>query len=98
METRCPASGKKLRLKELTPVRFTPVPEKLKEGLKRRLSGNAVPLYMDPISREILTNASRLILLKPTGTVMTKQSYETCVKPEGIYEGTVCPNVICVFV
>ena len=86
-ETLCPASGKRLRLKELTPVRFTPVPEKLKASLGRKATGNAVPLYMDPISREIFTNSSRLVVLKPTGTVMTKQSYEKCVKPEGFHEG-----------
>lgn len=87
METRCPASGKRLRMGELTAVRFTSVKENLKSKLKEKMSGQAQPLYMDPISREFLTNTSRLVVLKPMGTVLTKQSYETCVKPEGYYEG-----------
>lgn len=87
METLCPASGRPLKLKELTSVSFTPVPEKLKSSLKGRTGGTAVPMYMDPISREILTNSSRLVLLKPTGTVMTRQSYDACIKSEGVYEG-----------
>lgn len=55
METYCPASGKKLRLKDLTPVRLTRVPE--------GQSGFA----MDPVTKDTFTNASRLVLLKPTG-------------------------------
>lgn len=55
MDTYCPASGKKLRLKELIPVRFTRVPE--------GESGFA----MDPVTRDNFTNASQLVLLKPTG-------------------------------
>lgn len=87
MMTVCPASGKRLKASELIPVHFTPVPENIKNSLKSKMTGNALPLYMDPISREILTNASRLVLLKPTGTVLMRSSYETCVKPEGFYEG-----------
>lgn len=87
MDCICPGSGKKLRLKDLVKVEFTPVPEKLREELKGARNGNASPLYMDPISREIFTNSTRLVVLKETGTVLTKKSYETCVKPDGLYDG-----------
>jgi nitric oxide synthase-interacting protein len=73
--TYCPASGKKLRLKDLVAVHFTPVPEG--EG----------GLYMDPVTRETFTNSSRLVALKPTGTVMMRETYEQCVKKDGHYEG-----------
>ncbi len=61
MNTYCPASGKKLRLKDLIPVRFTRVPEVE--------SGYA----MDPVTRDNFTNASQLVLLKPTGKPFTSQ-------------------------
>lgn len=56
MNTYCPASGKKLRLKDLIPVRFTRVPE------------DETGFAMDPVTRDNFTNASQLVLLKPTGT------------------------------
>ncbi|GBF93568.1 hypothetical protein Rsub_06288 [Raphidocelis subcapitata] len=73
--TLCPASGKKLRLKDLVEVKFTPVPE----GASGR--------YMDPVTKDTLTNASRLVVLVPTGDVMLEATYEQCVKPEGAYRG-----------
>lgn len=75
MHTACPASGKRLRLKDLVPVKFTCVPE----GDTGR--------YMDPITKDTFTNKSRLVLLKPTGDVMLHETYQTCVKPEGQYNG-----------
>ncbi|DBA91104.1 TPA: hypothetical protein ACH3X1_016068 [Trebouxia sp. C0004] len=53
--TYCPASGKKLRLKDLIPVRFTRVPEED--------SG----VFMDPVTKDNFTNASSLVVLKATG-------------------------------
>ena len=53
--TYCPASGKKLRLKDLIPVRFSRVPEED--------SG----VFMDPVTKDSFTNASSLVVLKPTG-------------------------------
>jgi len=53
--TYCPASGKKLRLKDCVAVKFTPVPE----GDPGR--------YMDPITKDTFTNASRLVVIAPTG-------------------------------
>lgn len=53
--TYCPASGKKLRLKDCVAVKFTSV----REGE----SG----LYMDPVTMETLTNSSRLVVIAPTG-------------------------------
>ena len=54
--TICPASGAKLRLKDLIDVRFTPAP------------GAAGPHeHMDPVTQDVFTNASRLVVIKTTG-------------------------------
>lgn len=73
--TLCPASGKKLKLKDLIPITFTPVP------------GGEPHEFMDPVMRTPLTNASRLVVLKPTGAVMLEETWRRCIRPEGEYEG-----------
>lgn len=55
MNTYCPASGKKLRLKDLIPVRFTRVPDD-KDGYA-----------MDPVTKDTFSNANKLVVLRPTG-------------------------------
>ena len=54
-EMRCPASGEKLRMKDLIEVRFTPVPDDE--------SGK----HMDPVTKETFTNISKLVVLASTG-------------------------------
>jgi nitric oxide synthase-interacting protein len=68
--TRCSASGKKLRLKDLVPLKFTPVP------------GGAPWEFMDPVSRDPLTNASRLVVLKPTGDVVLESTWRRCIRDD----------------
>lgn len=58
MTTYCPASGKKLRLKDLIPVRFTRCAED-EEGFAR-----------DPVTKDTFTNAGRLVVIRSTGTVL----------------------------
>jgi hypothetical protein len=53
--THCPASGKKLRLKDCVAVSFT----RTREGE----SG----LYMDPVTLTVFTNSSKLVVIAPTG-------------------------------
>jgi len=55
MNTYCPASGKRLRLKDLIPVRFTRVPDD-EDGYA-----------MDPVTKDTFSNANKLVVLKPTG-------------------------------
>ncbi|KAG2422207.1 hypothetical protein HXX76_016207 [Chlamydomonas incerta] len=74
-ETRCPASGNKLRMKDLVAVRWTPVPD------------GEPGKHMDPITKETFTNSSKLVVLAPTGDVMLKETYTKCVKSEGSYGG-----------
>jgi hypothetical protein len=55
MNTYCPASKKRLRLKDLLPVNFTRVPE------------DQTGYAMDPVTGDTFTNASKLVVLRPTG-------------------------------
>lgn len=73
--TRCPASGKPLRLKDLISVKLTPAP------------GGGSSEFMDPVTRDPLTNASRLILVRPTGDVVAESTWRTCLLPEGAWRG-----------
>ena len=42
---------------------------------------------LSQVLRDQLTNKDTLVVIKPTGTVMKKKTYETLVKPDGTYEG-----------
>lgn len=79
VNTYCPATGKKLRLKDLIPVKFT----KVKDGSGEGRTGR----FCDPVTGDVFTNASRLVLLKPTGDVVTKQTWDKCIKPDGAFDG-----------
>ncbi|MEW5299194.1 MAG: hypothetical protein WDW36_002232 [Sanguina aurantia] len=76
LDTHCPASGKKLRMKELVQMKFT----RVREGEEGK--------YMDPVTKDNFTNASKLVVLLPTGDVVLKETYEKCIKPDGKYNGT----------
>ena len=58
MDTICPATGKKLKLKDLITVNFTHVPE------------NEAGYAMDPVTKDTFSNASRLAVLKSSGTAV----------------------------
>ena len=56
-DTLCPASGAKLRFKDLTILNFTRPPP-----------GDSEACYaIDPVSHDALTNSHQMIVLKPTG-------------------------------
>ena len=57
-ETRCPASGVKLRFKELTILKFTRPPPGEESSC----------FAVDPVTNDALTNAHKLVVLKPTGS------------------------------
>jgi hypothetical protein len=56
----CPISGVELKFKELLPVKFTPIDERIEFNkliaMKER--------YICPISRDVLTNSIRCVYLK----------------------------------
>ena len=58
MDTLCPASGAKLRFKDLTILNFTrPPPGDLGDS----------SYAIDPVSQDTLTNSHQMIVLKATG-------------------------------
>jgi nitric oxide synthase-interacting protein len=73
--TRCPASGKKLKLKDLIDVKFT------------RLPGGGAHEYMDPLTRDPFTNASRLVVIKTTGDVVEEATWKKCILADGSWQG-----------
>ena len=77
MDVLCPNSSKKLRMKDLVPVKFTRLPG----GPEGRFA------YMDPVTKQTLTNKDSLVVLKPTGDVMRLETYRKVVKPDGAYGG-----------
>ena len=60
----CPATGKKLKLKDLITVNFTRVPEGEEGG----------GFAMDPVTKDTLSNANKLAVLKPTGIKFPAES------------------------
>lgn len=77
LETICPASGKKLKLKDLIAVHFTPVPE-CAENEGR---------FMDPVTKDVFTASSKLVVLAQSGDVVLKDTYEKVLKKDGHYKG-----------
>lgn len=75
MDTFCPATGEKLRMKDLVDINWT----KVGAGEQGR--------YKCPVCGDIFSNASVLVCLKPTGNVLHKRCYDQFVKPEGAFEG-----------
>ena len=78
-----------MKLKDLIKVDFTEAPD------------DTDARFRDPVSLQQFTNATRLVVLKPLGTVMCKSTYEKFVKPDGNYNGKIffkyvyltrCPN------
>lgn len=81
-DTLCPATGKKLRLKDLTAVRFTPAPGGGDGG-----GGGGSGRFMCPLCSESFTNVSRIVVLKPTGDALGEDCYRRFVEPDGSYGG-----------
>lgn len=62
----CPMSGKELKFKELLPVKFTPIDDKI-EFTKLIAKTDR---YMCPLSCDVLTNTSRCVYLKTSKSVV----------------------------
>ena len=76
--TSCPTTKKKLRMKDLTEVKFMPMPEGVSEKEGK---------YLDPLTRDPLTDKAQVVVLRPSGVAMLESSYERFVKPDGVYNG-----------
>ncbi|MFH4973956.1 hypothetical protein AB6A40_000665 [Gnathostoma spinigerum] len=77
----CPVSGKPLKIKELMPVKFTPVPSN--DEVSGRTSSDKVR-YMCPVTHDALTNATRCAYLKTSQCVVTMDCIERVIRKEMI--------------
>ncbi|KAM4643723.1 LOW QUALITY PROTEIN: nitric oxide synthase-interacting protein [Amazona ochrocephala] len=77
---RCPMSGRRLRLRDLTPVRFTAVDP----GLQRPLLLGRPPgsRYRCAVSGDPLGNATPCAVLRPSGAVVTLDCVERLIRKE----------------
>ena len=70
-------SGKPLKLKELYPVKFTPV---VNDDSKPAITKDA--RYMCPVTHDLLGNSVPTAVLKPTGDVVTMECVENIIKKD----------------
>lgn len=73
-ETRCPMRGTKLRRKDLVDIKWTHSPGKSHEP-------------MCPLCKRVFTNATTIILIKPTGDCIDEECFKRTVKPDRQFNG-----------
>ena len=72
--TKCPQTGKKLRAKDLTKVKWTKATDD-------------ESVLICPVTMKTFTNSTPIVILKPTGDAISREAYELVIKKEGTYEG-----------
>jgi nitric oxide synthase-interacting protein len=87
--TTCPISGVKLGIKDLIPVKFTRLPTN-----SSITSVVNKAKYIDPITKDVLTNRSNLVCIRPTGDVLLLDVYKKFVEPYGMYNGVKISGLI----
>ncbi|XP_053308513.1 nitric oxide synthase-interacting protein [Spea bombifrons] len=76
----CPMSGKPLKMKDLIPVKFTPVDGKVdRVGLINRQDR-----YVCAVTRDMLGNSVPCAVLRPSGAVVTMECVEKLIKKDMI--------------
>ncbi|XP_069461270.1 nitric oxide synthase-interacting protein [Ambystoma mexicanum] len=74
----CPMSGRPLKMKDLIPVKFTPVDETLdRVGLINRQDR-----YICAVTRDMLGNSVPCAVLRPSGAVVTLECVEKLIKKD----------------
>lgn len=68
---KCPMSGNRIRLKDLTPIKFE---------LSKAKDGS--PIYVCSVSKRPITH-QKAVLLKPSGIVVLESVYQDIIKPSG---------------
>jgi len=72
----CPLSGKPLKVKNLYPVKFTPISDDGKYVITRKAR------YMCPVTHDVLGNSVPCAVLRPTGVVVTMDCVERIIKKD----------------
>jgi len=73
----CPVSGNILKMKDLFPVKFTPILNEVDKPSKKHR-------WMCAVSHDILTDAIPIAVLKPSGVVVTIEVVEKIIKKDMI--------------
>ena len=84
-DTKCPTTLKKLRLKDLLSVKWTKVRKGEEIGGAR---------YMCPVTFKTFTNATKIVVLKPSGHAVSEEAWTKVVKDEGTHDGHRVKGVI----
>jgi nitric oxide synthase-interacting protein len=82
-ETTCPTTSKRLRMKDLVDVKWTRAPESESD----RLSGHGTHKYMCPVTRKTLTNATQVLILRPSGDAVSEEAYKMVIARDGAHDG-----------
>lgn len=79
-ETTCPTTSKRLRMKDLVDVKWTRAPEEeSREPGKNK--------YMCPVTRKTFTNATQVLILRPSGDAVSEEAYKVVIAKDGVHDG-----------
>lgn len=76
-KVRCPMSGKVLKLKDLIPVKFTPINDRDSKALIVKDAR-----YVCAVTNDVLGNSVPCAVLKPSGSVVTMECVEKIIKKD----------------
>jgi nitric oxide synthase-interacting protein len=79
-ETTCPTTSKRLRMKDLVDVKWTRAPESESEP-------HGTHKYMCPVTRKTLTNATQVLILRPSGDAVSEEAYKMVIARDGAHDG-----------
>uniref|UniRef100_A0AC35UH31 Nitric oxide synthase-interacting protein homolog n=1 Tax=Rhabditophanes sp. KR3021 TaxID=114890 RepID=A0AC35UH31_9BILA len=74
----CPITGSPLKFKQLMDVKFTSISDNNK---KQHIAGKK-DRYMCPISHDVLTQSTKCVYLKTSGSVITKEAFEKTIRKD----------------
>jgi nitric oxide synthase-interacting protein len=75
-------------MKDLTDVKWTKLPPSAAEDAASRWR------YMCPVTRETLTDASRVVVLKPSGAAVSEEAYDKVLAREKEWDGRRIKGVV----
>nr|CCU09388.1 nitric oxide synthase-interacting protein [Suberites domuncula] len=75
-KTYCPTSGRQLRVKDLVPVKFTPIADRDKKTSTIFKQAR----YMCPVTHDVLGNSIPCAVLRPSGEVVTMECVEKLIR------------------
>ena len=86
-ETTCPTTSKRLRMKDLVDVKWTRAPEEERNDEQKYK-------YMCPVTRKTFTNATQVLILRPSGDAVSEEAYKVVIAKDGAHDGKRVKGVI----